>query len=332
MRTRSPFESPRDAAAADVLRLVVAARRRLRTVATVRLVAIAAPAGVAAGAVLVTAGWAPAETPRVLGVLGAIAAAAWAAVRTPSLAAVARMLDARLGLRDRVAAALQLQFADGPIAALVARDAAARLASVRMTTVFPLAMGRMPAVAIALAVASMAWPTSSRVGTPEAAPRLPPPTPAAPTTPARAPAATVGERPPPPNRGRAADRRRRSRQNREPRTIAATRRARRLLPRRRQIGRRMRRRQWPLHGAPVNTAGTSQQTAAAPAAAAATGRTGRSGAGAGSTASGGLTAGAGGAAPGGVLASRGSEPAAPVVSGSFRVARAPTPKRRSRAT
>ena len=81
MSAQSAFESPRDAAAAHVLRLVVAARRRLRTVATVRLVAIAAPAGVAAGAVLVTAGWAPAETPRVLGVLGAIAAAAWAAVQ-----------------------------------------------------------------------------------------------------------------------------------------------------------------------------------------------------------------------------------------------------------
>jgi len=323
MPTRSPFESPRDAAAADVLRLVVAARRRLRTVATVRLVAIAAPAGVAAGAVLVTAGWAPAETPRVLGVLGAIAAAAWAAVRTPSLAAVARMLDARLGLRDRVAAALQLQFADGPIAALVARDAAARLVSVRMTTVFPLAMGRMPAVAIALAVASMAWPTSSRVGTPEAAPRTASSdsggTDDASSRTRRDSrrAATTAEprasgRPatPQPAESRAADDRRdTTREAFAP--AAASDRPQDAPP--------------PVaspRGAPVNTAGTSQQTAAAPAAAAATGRTGRSGAGAGSTASGGLTAGAGGAAPGGVLASRGSEPAAPVVSGSFRVARA----------
>jgi len=324
MSAQSAFESPRDAAAAHVLRLVVAARRRLRTVATLRLIAIAAPAGVAVGAALVIAGWAAEETPLVMGVLGAIAGAARGAARTPSLAAVARILDARLGLRDRVAAAMQLQAADGPIAALVTRDAAARLASVRMTTVFPLVMGRMPAVAIALAIAGMAWLTSSRVGTPAAAPARNASSGSAVADDgssrtgrdARGVAANAdaraSARPAAPREAASRAPDDRGNATREAFAPAATSRAPQDAP--------------PTVASPssasVNTAGTSRQAAAAPAAAPATGRPARGGAGAGTTASGGMTAGAGGAAPGNVLASSASEPAAPAGLVSYRTARA----------
>jgi hypothetical protein len=158
-------DSSHGAAALEVRRAVAAARRRLRTVAMLRLAAVAAPAGVTAGVALALAGPAPAWAAGVLGLLGAVAAAAWAAIRTPTLATVARQLDTRLGLRDRVAAALQLQQTGGPVAALVARDAAARLAPIRMATVFPLALGRIPAVAAAIAVASVAWLMSIDAGT-----------------------------------------------------------------------------------------------------------------------------------------------------------------------
>jgi hypothetical protein len=327
MSARSPLESPRDAAAGDVLRAVGAARRRLRTVATLRLIAIAAPAGVTVGAALVIAGWAAAETPPVLGVVGAVAAAVWAAARTPPLAAVARILDARLGLRDRVAAAVQLQTTDGPIAALVARDAAARLASVRMATVFPLAMGRLPAVAIALAIASMAWLTSSHAGPPVAAP-------ARSTSSNSAGAGDASSRTSSDPRGVAT--------NAQPRPNgqAATLRA---AEPRGQDGRGSAKREAfapaaasrgpqgaqpsaaSAPGSSVNTAGASRQAAAAPAAASATGPigpTGRGGAAAGTAASGRMAAGAGGTAPGNRLASPGSEPAAPVATVSYRAARA----------
>jgi len=321
MSARSP-ESPRDAAAGDVLRVVGAARRRLRTVATLRLIAIAAPAGIAAGAALVIAGWAPAETPRVLGVLGAIASAAWAAARTPPLAAVARILDTRLGLRDRVAAAMQLQATDGPIAALVARDAAARLASVRMTAVFPLAMGRWPAVAIALAIASMAWLTSSRAGAPAMAPASSASSTSADgasprsTRDARG-AATSAEprasgRPATPRAAESRTPDDRGNATREAFAPAATPRGPQAAPP-------------SVASQPstvVNSAGTGRQAAVAPAAAAGSGRTGRGGAGAATAASGGLTAGAGGAAPGNGLASPGSRLEAPAVALSSRAARA----------
>lgn len=152
--------SPNEAAA-DVLRAVAAARRRVRTVSMVRLAAIAGPAGVAMGAALALTGRAPAWTAAALGAAGVAGAMAWAAGHTPAPAAVARLLDARLGLRDRVAAALQLHDTGGPIAALVARDAAARLAPVRLTVLFPLTLGRGPAVATALAAAVVAWLASS---------------------------------------------------------------------------------------------------------------------------------------------------------------------------
>ena len=153
-------DSPREPAA-DVLRAVAAARRRVRTVSMVRLATIAGPAGVAVGAALALTGRAPAWTAAALGAAGAAGAMAWAAGHTPAPAAVARLLDARLGLKDRVAAALQLHDTGGPIAALVARDAAARLAPVRLTALFPLTLGRGPAVATALAAALVAWLASS---------------------------------------------------------------------------------------------------------------------------------------------------------------------------
>jgi hypothetical protein len=150
-------DSSHGAAGLEVLRAVAAARRRLRTVAILQHAAVAGPAGATAGAALALAGLVPAWTAGGLGLLGAVGATVWAAVHTPTSGAVARQLDAQLGLRDRVAAAVQLQQSGGPIAALVARDAAARLAPVRMAAVFPLSIGRTQAVAAAIAVASVAW-------------------------------------------------------------------------------------------------------------------------------------------------------------------------------
>ena len=150
-------DSLHGAAGLEVMRAVAVARRRIRTVSMLRLAAATAPAGVTAGAALALAGLAPAWTAGVLGLVGAAAAGAWAAGHTPTVAHVAGQLDTQLGLRDRVAAAVQLQHADGPIAALVMRDAAARLAPLRVAAVFPLAIGRVPAVVAAIAVASVAW-------------------------------------------------------------------------------------------------------------------------------------------------------------------------------
>lgn len=157
MTVRPAFESPREPDGDAIVRAVGAARRRLRTVSTLRLGALAAPGGTALGAGLALAGWAPWWTPAVLGALGVAGAAAWAAAHTPTVSTVARILDAHLDLRDRVSAALQLRHSGGPIAALVARDAAARLAPVDLTALFPLAIGRAPTVATAVAVAMVAW-------------------------------------------------------------------------------------------------------------------------------------------------------------------------------
>jgi hypothetical protein len=151
------IDSSHGTAGLEVVRAITVARRRLRTVAMLRRAAVTVPGGVTAGAALALAGVAPAWTAGAFGLTGAVAAAAWAALRTPTVDAVARQLDARLGLRDRVSAAVQLQPTGGPIAALVARDAAAHLAPVHMATVFPLAIGRTAAVAAAVAVASVAW-------------------------------------------------------------------------------------------------------------------------------------------------------------------------------
>jgi hypothetical protein len=162
MTVRPTFESRRAPVAGTldgdaVVRAVGAARRRLRTVSTLRLGALAAPGGVVLGAGLALAGWAPWWTPAALAALGAAGAAAWATAHTPTVPTVARILDAHLELRDRVSAALQLRQTGGPVAALVARDAAARLAPVDLTALFPLAIGRGPAVATTMAVALVAW-------------------------------------------------------------------------------------------------------------------------------------------------------------------------------
>lgn len=164
MTVRPAIEPPHDAAAEAVVRAVGAARRRLRLVVALRQSSIAVPAGIAAGAALSLAGWAPLWTSMALAGLAAAAAAAWAVARTPPVDSVARTLDTRLGLRDRVAAALQLQQTGGPIATLVARDAAARLAPVDVASLFPVALGRSPAVALTVAVALVAWDLSIGTG------------------------------------------------------------------------------------------------------------------------------------------------------------------------
>ena len=324
MSVRSAMESPSDAATSDVLRIVAAARRRVRTVAALRLIAIAVPAGVTAGAALVLAGWTPAGTPLVLGGVGAIGAAAWAAVHTPAATAVARMLDTRLGLRDRVAAAVQLQTTGGPIAALVARDAAARLADARMTEVFPFALGRGHAAALALAVASIAWLASSRVAS-EPVTRAGSATSAAAGDASSAHTSAGSRATSADSSGRASA------------STPAT-----PTPQSRAQGRpggaaqeafartgttgAPQESQPPTAAAPrssVSASGPPAQAANAPAAAGAGRRTGRGGAGQGPTGRGAITAGAGGTAPGRALASApGADPASPAVTVSYRAARA----------
>jgi hypothetical protein len=157
MTVRPDIEFPRDPAGDAVVHAVAAARRRLRTIGIVRGAALTAPGGAALGAALSLAGWAPVWIPAALGGLGVAGATVWAVVHTPSIPTVARILDAHLELRDRVSAALQLRETGGPIAALVARDAALRLARVNLTALFPLTIGRAPTVTTAVAVALAAW-------------------------------------------------------------------------------------------------------------------------------------------------------------------------------
>jgi hypothetical protein len=164
MTGRTVIDSADEPAGDRLVRAVAAARRRLRFVTTLRLVAIAGPSGVAAGAAVALAGWAPAWAPVATGLLGAVAATAWGSARTPPPATVARILDAHLELKDRVAAALQLRESSGPIAALVARDAMARLAGIKLQTLFPVTIDRAPAIATAAAVAMSAWLVSSSTG------------------------------------------------------------------------------------------------------------------------------------------------------------------------
>lgn len=136
---------------------VAAARRRARLVLALGAGSITVPAGAATGAVLALAGLVPGWTAAALAAAGAATAMGWAAIRTPSTAVTASRIDAALGLRDRVAAALHLRGSDAPIAALVTRDAAARLEGVQLATVFPVALPRPAAPAIALAAGLCGW-------------------------------------------------------------------------------------------------------------------------------------------------------------------------------
>ena len=140
-----------------VAAVVAAARRRLRFVLAIHAASLAVPAGIAAGAAIAIAGAAPWWTSIVLGAGAVAGSAVWAALRTPTVAAVAGQRDAALGLRDRVTAAQQLRGSTAPIAALVSRDAAARLAGVRPAAVFPLALARAAVPISALAVALSGW-------------------------------------------------------------------------------------------------------------------------------------------------------------------------------
>ena len=165
MTRRAGIHSAHDPAGEGVLRAVSAARNRLRLVTTLRRAAIAGPSGVAAGAACALAGWMPAWTPIAAGMLGAAAATAWGAARTPAPATVARILDAHLELKDRVSAALQLRESGGPIAALVARDAMARLTGVNLRTLFPVTIDRASAIVTAAAIAMSAWLMTSGTDT-----------------------------------------------------------------------------------------------------------------------------------------------------------------------
>ena len=311
MTVRPAQESPHDADAAvdAVVRNVAAARRRLRVVGALKLAALAVPGGVALGAALSVAGWAPLWTAASLAVVGAAAAAAWAAAHTPSADSVARTLDTRLGLRDRVAAALQLQRTGGPIATLVARDAAARLAPVNVTTLFPLALGRAPAVALTIAVALVAWDLSGGTGGSRTPVTTPTPTnESADTseTSRRVPegsrsAAEAGRPDSQPRPAETTSQPRTDRQRAGDAASEAT-----ALPGPRQ----------PAAPAATESTGRStsaarnQQAESAPAASTAGARGGRGGSTAGLTPGGPSLAGAGGAAPGNALARAGDERAA----------------------
>jgi hypothetical protein len=149
--------APGDEYGDAVAAVVAAARRRLRFVLAVHAASLAVPGSIAAGAAIAIAGAAPWWTSIVLGAGAVAGSAVWAALRTPTVAAVAGQLDAALGLRDRVTAAQQLRGSTAPIAALVSRDAAARLAGVRPAAVFPLALARAAVPISALAVALSGW-------------------------------------------------------------------------------------------------------------------------------------------------------------------------------
>ena len=304
MTVRPAFESRPEPAGDAVVHAVAAARRRLRTVNALRLVAIATPGGVAAGAALALAGWAPAWAPAALGVLAAAGALAWAAADTPPPATVARVLDAHLEFKDRVTAALQLRQSGSPIAALVARDAVARLAFVDLTALFPLMFGRAHAASATVAVMMVGWLAATGVdGRRPAAP-------AASTEVNASASGEAGARAAGASRPSAADPKPQAPGQRST-TVTSE-------PRRPGTGvtdasrdasagtsaRTLQAAQPPAASAPARPVGPGDQPpAAAPGAPDASGREGRGGsAAAGSTSRGGLTTGAGGVAPGSALA------------------------------
>jgi hypothetical protein len=322
MTVQPAIESPRDAAADAVVRAVAAARRRLRVVHALQLSALSVPAGVAVGAALALAGWAPLWTSAALAVFGALAAAAWAAAQTPPTDTVARTLDTRLGLRDRVAAALQLQPTGGPIATLVARDAAARLAPVDVTALFPLALGRAPAVMLTVAVALVAWSLSSGTGGASA----PDTTPtagrdSAPAGEARR-RAPEGSRAPSAETERAASQPRpteaASQQRNDPRRAGEAASAAIALPRPAQPAAPA----TESTGRSTNAPAQNQPAESAQAASNAGGRSGRGGSATGLTPSGASLAGAGGAARGNPFARGSSDRALPTSAAAYRAARA----------
>ena len=246
--------------------------------------------------------------------LAAVAALAWATAHTPPPEVIARMLDARLGFRDRVSAALQLQPIGGPIATLVARDAAARLASFNPAALFPLTFGRTPVVTLAVAVAMAAWLASSRVDDGRAPAR------AASTDggasesgeagePAREASSAAGSNPGrPATGGRPAVVRREpatgERNGTTPSADGPGAQARGALPIERSPAA-------DATGRPVNRSPTNQPAAATPVASTATGTAARGGSAAGRAANGGLSTGAGGAAPGNAFAAPSGAEAVP---------------------
>ena len=144
---------PSDAAA--VLNRLERARARIAVGLLVRtlgwcctVAALAGAAGLLTGALPPSAVWMAAPA-------ALVAATAAVAFRYPTRRTAAAMLDARLGLDDRAAAALSVLDAADPFSRLVVRDAAVRLSGVRLATAFPLHVDR-PAACGAASMAMLA--------------------------------------------------------------------------------------------------------------------------------------------------------------------------------
>jgi hypothetical protein len=148
-------------------------RRRLRIVAAVRCAGITLPIAIASSAALA---FAVKPGPATLAMLIAaaigvalVAAMVFAMVRAPQLRETAAALDARLRLQDRMVTALQVSRDPDPMARLVLRDAASRVAGLSPAQAFPLeapayframvagAVAISAAFAIAGAAASPSW-------------------------------------------------------------------------------------------------------------------------------------------------------------------------------
>jgi hypothetical protein len=160
-----------DAHVAHLLAHLARHRRRLVLLAFARhLLAIGAAALVAVAVALFVA-----RPPRETGFL-AVAAVALAStavagvvtfLRRPSTTTTARLIDRRLDLHDRTAAALEHCRSDESIVSLIVADATRRLAGVRPNTVFPFELwprAAITAVALAAAVAASSIDASRSAG------------------------------------------------------------------------------------------------------------------------------------------------------------------------
>jgi hypothetical protein len=130
-------------------------RRRIRLLRAWRLAAIGGCAGAGIALILVALdffgvyyvpGWAP-VVPVALGIL---LGAAWAIVEKLPDAVVARSMDRRGGLEDRLATAAEVPESAGLLAPAQHEDAAERLAALRPSALYPLRAGRWQGSLLAL--------------------------------------------------------------------------------------------------------------------------------------------------------------------------------------
>ncbi|HEX3646307.1 MAG TPA: hypothetical protein VHT95_11920 [Vicinamibacterales bacterium] len=157
----------------SVFDLLRRCRWRLTFVAAVRYAGITLPIAVVTSEAVALVGRPGPATLALLtaATIGVALAAAFAAatVGAPSLAVAARAVDRRLRLQDRMVTALQVADDGDPMATLVLRDAASRVAGLSASQTFPLeppahfraivagAVSISVALAIAAAAAAPAW-------------------------------------------------------------------------------------------------------------------------------------------------------------------------------